>query len=92
MRSWDGDKPVLILIWRAAVDVSVVPLARQIGRTFVASNMNGITRFVELLCDGLFSTKENDLDADEDQHVCDLECPWLRGVYLEMPPNKCILS
>jgi hypothetical protein len=35
---------------------------------------------------------ENDLDADEDQHVCDLECPWLRGVYLEMPPNKCILS
>jgi hypothetical protein len=33
MRSWDGDKPVLILIWRAAVDELVAPLATQIGRS-----------------------------------------------------------
>jgi hypothetical protein len=49
------------------------------------------------ICRNCFATvssqqNEKDLDADEDRHVCDPECPWLRGVYPDMPLNGCILS
>jgi hypothetical protein len=53
--------------------------------------------FHDSICRACFITvssqkNEVDLNEEEEQHICNLEYPWSRRDYRDLPSNKCEFS